>query len=132
MLRKKQINNYFSKNLKKKFIQYETKKYLLRSIIQNQKIKPYIRAYAFFKLTKLRQNTSISKQFNWLALHCVWNTFPKSTKKADLTRLRSFRKGSGNNSSALPSIKTLPPNGAARRFCWKVWKSRRPVSGSRR
>jgi len=64
MLQKKQINNYFAKNLKKKFHQYETKRYLLKSIIQNQKIKPYMRAYAFFKLTKLKHNSAISKQFN--------------------------------------------------------------------
>lgn len=40
------------------------KKYLLRSIIQNQKIKPYIRAYAFFQLSKLKHITGISKQYS--------------------------------------------------------------------
>lgn len=64
MVKKKVINNYFLKNLKISYNQYEKKKYLLRSIIQNQKIKPYIRAYAFFKLIRLKPKTSISKQYS--------------------------------------------------------------------
>ena len=64
MLPKKQINNYYLTILKFRYLQYEKKKYLLRSIIQNQKVKPYIRAYAFFKLLKLKNKTYIARQYS--------------------------------------------------------------------
>lgn len=64
MLTKKLLNNYHLKNLKIKYTKYEKKKYLLRSIIQNQKVKPYIRAYAFFKLLRINQKAYISRQYS--------------------------------------------------------------------
>lgn len=64
MFRKKWINNYYIIFLKKKNIKYEKKKFLLRSIIQNQKIKPLVRSYAFFKLVKIQNSASISRQYS--------------------------------------------------------------------
>lgn len=63
MLEKKYLNNYHALLLKKKYIKYEKKKYLLRSIIQNQKVKPYIRAFAFFKLVRTNNKAYISRQY---------------------------------------------------------------------
>jgi ribosomal protein S14 len=63
MLNKKKLNNYFLVLLKQKHLQLELKKYLLKSIIQNQKIKPVIRAHAIYKLTKIPNSASIAKQY---------------------------------------------------------------------
>lgn len=62
MFKKKWINNYYALLLKKKWIKYEKKKNLLRSIIQNQKIKPVVRSYAFYKLIQIKKNAVISRQ----------------------------------------------------------------------
>ncbi len=64
MLTKKLSNNYYLTKLKFQYNKYEKKKYLLRSIIQNQKIKPYVRAYAFYKLIHLNSKISISRQYS--------------------------------------------------------------------
>lgn len=61
---KKELNNYFLKSLKYKFLKNELKRYILRSIIQNQKVKPIIRARAIYKLTRLKLNSSIAKQYS--------------------------------------------------------------------
>lgn len=64
MLRKKVLNNYFNRSLILKYIKYEKKIYLLKSIIQNQKTKPYLRAYAIYKLLNLRHGSYICRQYS--------------------------------------------------------------------
>jgi ribosomal protein S14 len=49
---------------KKKFLKTEIKKLILKSIINNQTIKPIIRANANYKLSKFIQKSTISKQKN--------------------------------------------------------------------
>jgi ribosomal protein S14 len=49
---------------KKKFLKNEIKKIILKSIINNQNIKPITRANANYKLSKFIQNSNIAKQKN--------------------------------------------------------------------
>lgn len=49
---------------RKKFIKYEIKKIILKSIIENKNIKPIIRANALYKLSKFINKGCIVKQKN--------------------------------------------------------------------
>lgn len=53
---------------KKKFLKNEIKKIILKSITNNKNIKPIIRANAYYKLSKLKISSSISKQKNNICL----------------------------------------------------------------
>lgn len=53
---------------RKKFLKNEIKTIILKSIINNQNIKPIIRANASYKLSKFIQNSTISKQKNNICL----------------------------------------------------------------
>lgn len=53
---------------KKNYIKYEIKKLILKSIINNKNLKPIIRANATYKLSKIINKTSISKQKNNICL----------------------------------------------------------------
>jgi hypothetical protein len=53
---------------KKKFLKNEIKTIILKSIINNQNIKPIIRANATYKISKFLYNSSISKQKNNICL----------------------------------------------------------------
>lgn len=53
---------------KKKFLKNEIKRIILKSIINNQNIKPIIRANANYKLSKFIQNSTIAKQKNNICL----------------------------------------------------------------
>jgi len=53
---------------RKQFIKFEIKKIILKSIIQNKNIKPIIRANAIYKLSKINNYFSISKQKNNICL----------------------------------------------------------------
>lgn len=64
MLRKKLINNYYNRIIRLRFIRYEKKRRILKSIIQNQKVKPFIRAYAIYSLLKLKNKTYITRQYS--------------------------------------------------------------------
>ena len=50
--------------LKKTFIKYEIKKIILKSITQNNNVKPIYRANALYKLSKLIKKMGISKNNN--------------------------------------------------------------------
>jgi len=54
---------------KKKFYKNEIKKVILKSIIQNKNIKPLIRSYSFYKLSKLKYINSVSKQNNNICIY---------------------------------------------------------------
>lgn len=58
------LNIYKEIFKKKKFIKYEIKKIILKSIIQNKNIKPIYRANALYKLSKIDRRTTISKHIN--------------------------------------------------------------------
>jgi len=64
---------------KKKFLKKELKIIILKSIIQNNNIKPIIRSSAFYKLSRLKYTHSKSKQNNNLCLYSgkIKSTFNK-------------------------------------------------------
>jgi len=68
---------------KKKFLKREIKFIILKSLIQNNNIKPLIRSNAFYKLSRLKYNHSKSKQNSNLCLYSgkiksVFNKFKMS------------------------------------------------------
>lgn len=66
---KNKINNIVKDKVKrKKYLNNEIKKIVLKSIIQNLNIKPNIRSLAWKKLLKFKLISSISKQNNNLCL----------------------------------------------------------------
>jgi len=64
---------------KKKFLKKELKTIILKSLIQNNNLKPIIRSNAFYKLSRLKKTHSISKQNNNLCLYSgkIKSTFNK-------------------------------------------------------
>jgi len=49
---------------RKNFIKTEIKQIILKSIIQNKNIKPIIRSYALYKISRIKLNSSIVRQNN--------------------------------------------------------------------
>lgn len=54
---------------KKKLLKKETKIIILKSLIQNNNIKPLIRSNAFYKMSRIKYINKISKQNNNLCLY---------------------------------------------------------------
>lgn len=70
MMYKNKIINIKKNQIKnKKYIKYELKKIILKSIIQNNNIKPIIRANAFYKISRLKFFYTKSKQNNNICLY---------------------------------------------------------------
>lgn len=66
---KNNIINIKKEVIKKKlFIKFEIKKLILKSIINNKNTKPIIRANALYKLSKIANISTISKQKNNICL----------------------------------------------------------------
>jgi ribosomal protein S14 len=53
---------------RKNFTKSEIKKIILKSIIHNKNLKPLTRSNAYYKLSRLNLNTSISRQNNNICL----------------------------------------------------------------
>jgi ribosomal protein S14 len=80
MIYNSKIINIKKNNIKKKkFLKKEIKTIILKSLIQNNNLKPLIRANAFYKLSRLKYINSISKQNNNLCLYSgkIKSTFNK-------------------------------------------------------
>ena len=69
-MEKNKIINIKKNFIKKKiFFNNELKKMILKSIIQNKNIKPIIRSFSFYKLSKLKYINNISKQNNNICIY---------------------------------------------------------------
>lgn len=80
MIYTSKLINIKKNNIKKtKFLKKELKITILKSIIQNNNLKPIIRANAFYKLSRLKYIYKRSKQNNNLCLYSgkIKSTFNK-------------------------------------------------------
>jgi ribosomal protein S14 len=80
MIYNSKIINIKKNNIKKKkILKKEIKILILKSLIQNNNLKPVTRANAFYKLSRLKYIYSISKQNNNLCLYSgkIKSTFNK-------------------------------------------------------
>ena len=80
MIFNSKIINIKKNNIKKiKYLKKEIKITILKSIIQNNNIKPLIRSNAFYKMSRLKYNYLNSKQNNNICLYSgkIKSTFNK-------------------------------------------------------